>query len=67
MAENIIDSLQTDPNIVHKYHTLKAALLNKITHDPINQQLAHSRKLLSAYKYITSSLLQILSEFENQI
>jgi|JI9StandDraft_2_1071091.scaffolds.fasta_scaffold332300_1 hypothetical protein len=63
VAENIIDSLQTDPNIIHKYETLKSALLNKITHDPINQQLTHTRRLLSAYKYVTSSLIDIIAEF----
>lgn len=63
MAENIIDSLQTDPKIINKYQSLKVALLAKITHDPIQQQLTYTRKLLNTYKYISSSVLEVIAEF----
>ena len=67
VAQNIIDSLQTDPNIINKYQTLKSALMSKITQDPIAQQLTYTRKLLSTYKYVTSSLIEVINEFERQI
>ena len=67
VAENIINSLQTDPNIVDKYNKLKSALMNKITNDPSSIQLTHLRKLLTTYKYVSGSLLEVISEFENQI
>lgn len=61
IAENILNSVQTDSNILDKYHKLKAAVLSKITPDS-NSQLPH-RKLLATYKYLASSCLQVMGEF----
>ena len=41
--------------------------MSKITQDPIAQQLTYTRKLLSTYKYVTSSLIEVINEFERQI
>jgi hypothetical protein len=58
VAENIMNSLQTDPNILNKYNQLKTALLQKVSGNPdTSSQLAHQRKLLNTYKYVASSLL----------
>jgi hypothetical protein len=59
--------VHTDPKIIDKYYALKSALLAKINHDPSAQQLTHSRKLLSTYKYVTASLIELIAEFETQI
>lgn len=67
MAESIIDSVQPDPSILHKYSTLKTALLNKTTVDPLSQQLSTTKRLLTTYKYLTSSLLDAITQFETQI
>lgn len=68
VAESIINSVQADPNLISKYNQLKGALLQKSagTSDSSSQQ-AHQRKLLSTYKYISSSLLDVMGEFELQI
>jgi hypothetical protein len=63
VAESIINSLQTDPNIITKYNQLKSALLQKAASSDLPSQQAHTRKLLSAYKYVASSLLDIMAEF----
>lgn len=58
VAENIINSLQTDPNILNKYHQLKTALLHKVSPNAeVSSQHTHHRKLLNTYKYVASSLL----------
>jgi len=59
--------MQTDGNIVSKYNQLKAALLQKVTGSESSSLQAHHRKLLNTYKYISSSLLDIMAEFEAQI
>lgn len=68
VAESIINSVQADPNLISKYNQLKGALLQKAagSSDSSSQQ-AHQRKLLNAYKYISSSLLDVMGEFELQI
>jgi hypothetical protein len=67
IAESILNSTQTDSNILEKYQKLKAAMLAKITVDPATWQLTYLRKILQSYKYVTSSLIEVIAEFESQI
>jgi hypothetical protein len=63
IAESILSSTKTDANILEKYDKLKSAMLAKITIYPAASQLAHLRKILQSYKYVTSSLLEVIAEF----
>lgn len=67
IAESILSSTQTDANILQKYEKLKAALLAKVTGDPCAGQAGHLRRLLQCYKYVTSSAIEAVGEFEAQI
>jgi hypothetical protein len=59
--------VQTDSNILEKYNKLKSAVLTKISNDSSSQQLSVNKKLLQSYKYITSSFIDVISEFEGEI
>ena len=61
IAQSILNSIQTDPNILEKYHKLKAAMMSKITLDPSITQSAFNKKLLQSYKYVTGSFLEVIT------
>jgi hypothetical protein len=42
-------------------------LLAKVTVEPANWQAGYMRKLLQCYKYVTSSVIEAVAEFETQI
>ena len=67
VAENILNSLSPDSSIIDKYYRLKSAILSKAFPDSPAHSPSHTKKLLSAYKYVTGSLIEAVTQFEAQI